>query len=145
MQIKIDIDTREKQAWYFPEGLAKTSRVYLPYGDYRLQGDTGFVIERKSLDDYTASVSTYWRRFERELTGILGTLGKGIVIVEGTVQEIIDHVYNQPQILPKFVMKRTAQIILMGIPVVFFDNPITSAGMAWAILRERSQQIGVQE
>ena len=145
MQIEIDIDTREKQAWYFPEGFARTRRVYLEYGDYCLRGDIGFVIERKSLDDYTASVSTNWNRFLRELTGIMGTLGKGIVIVEGSVKEIIDHVYDQPQVSPKFIMKRTAQIILMNIPVVFFDNPITAAGMAWAILRERSQQTGTQK
>lgn len=144
MQIEIDIDTREKQAWYFPEGFAKTRRVCLSYGDYCLRGDTGFVIERKSLDDYTASVSTNWIRFSKELKNILEIYGNGIVIVEGTILEIIDHAYNQPMISPKFILKRTAQIILMGIPVVFFDNSITAAGMAWSILRERSNQLGNQ-
>lgn len=142
--MEILIDTREKQAWYFPEGFAKTSRVYLPYGDYALRGDTGFVIERKSLDDYTASVSTYWVRFLKELRGIM-IRGKGIVIVEGTVREIINHEYNQPTIMPKFVLKRTSQIILMGIPVLFFDNSITAAGFAWAILRERNKEVGTQD
>ena len=65
--LRIVIDTREQQPWHFPRHLAAVSRGTLSAGDYALEGDRGFAIERKSLPDFVGTISSGWERFRREL------------------------------------------------------------------------------
>lgn len=140
--LSIIIDTREQTPWSFPEHLATVQRGTLQAGDYALDGDDGFAIERKSLNDFIGTISTGWGRFQRELERmeVLKYPAK-VVIVEAGIMEIINGEYNHCKINPPFIFKRAAQLVMNGICVLFADNPITAAGMAFNILKERDGQI----
>lgn len=139
--LDIVVDTREQTPWVFPVELATVRRGTLNAGDYALDGDYNFAIERKSLDDYVGTVSRDWDRFQRELDRMRAAQFPAlVVIVEGGLLQIILGQYNGAT-LPKFIIKRTAQLIMQGCAVVFADNPETAAGMAYRILKERHQEI----
>jgi ERCC4-type nuclease len=139
-RIHIVIDTREQQPWHFPNHLAVVSRGYLPVFDYALAEDSGFAIERKSLDDFVGSIASGWDVFLRRFDKVPGWPAK-VVIIEGTVSQILARDYNHPDVTPKFIIKQISTLTMMGIALLFADNPITAAGLAYRILLERYQQI----
>lgn len=136
--LEIVIDTREQQPWAFPSHLATVERGTLDVGDYALKNDTGFAIERKSLNDFIGTISNGWDRFLREIDRMKDYPAK-IIIVEAGITEIINHEYNAPLLQPSFILMRISELIINGICVLFADNPITAAGMAWKILHEREK------
>ena len=143
--LEIVIDTREQTPWHFPEWLGEVSRGTLPTGDYALHGDSLLAIERKSLNDFVGSVSSDWRRFSEEIDRMLLNMIAAIVIVEGSMLDIMDHNYDHPEVKPLFICKQIAQLTLRGVCVLFADNPTLAAGMAYRILKNRKDQICKEE
>jgi len=139
-QLRIVIDTREQRAWYFPEEVATVRRGTLPTGDYALEGDTKFAIERKSLDDFLGTISSGWGRFESELARMIGWVAK-VIIVEGTMLDVLQGRHNHPVLTLGFVAKRLATLTLSGVSVIFAGDNIMGAGLAWAILAQRNKDL----
>ena len=78
--LRIIIDTREQRPWRFPPEAAFVRRGTLSAGDYALEEDTAFAIERKSLDDFIGTVSTGWERFQRELERMGGYAARCVIV-----------------------------------------------------------------
>ena len=139
--LQIIIDTREQTPWHFPSHLAVVSRGTLDAGDYALEGDNGFAVERKSLNDFAGTTSTGWERFQDELERMEQDFPARVIVVEGSIMQIVNHEYNHPKVTPQFLFKQIAILTMNGISVLFADNPITAAGLAYTILKERSRQL----
>ena len=132
----IAIDTREQTPWHFPPEVCKTVLSPLNAGDYAVKGDSKFSIERKSLDDFVGTVSTGWDRFLRELDRMNGFPAR-VIIVENTYKTIMEHGYSHPQVRPRFVVKRIAQLTMMNVSVLFADDRTMAAGLCYSILKRR--------
>ncbi len=144
-QIHIIIDTREQQPWSF-QGYARCSRATLNAGDYALAADRGFSIERKSLDDFCGSVSSGWRRLCNEIERMEDNdYPARVIVVEANWMDVLNHKYNHPEVLPQFVFSRIAELTMRGVAVLFCDNPIAAAGMAWKLLVQRKRQLEAME
>jgi ERCC4-type nuclease len=141
-KLSIIIDTREQRPWHFPEEAATTRRDTLTSGDYALEGDT-WAIERKSLDDFVGTITTGWKRFQNELERMaaLGPTLPPVVIVEGSMNDIIAHKYNHPVVRPKLVLSRIALLTLRGVHVILADNSVLAAVMAYELLKDRHEQL----
>lgn len=139
-RLHIVIDTREQQPWHFPSHLAVVSRGCLPVFDYALEGDPGFAIERKSLNDFIGSIASGWDVFLRRFDKVPQWPAK-IVIVEGNISQILAQEYNHPDVKPKFIIRQISVLTMMGVAILFADNPTTAAGLAYRILLERHDQI----
>lgn len=139
--LHITIDTREQRPWDFSH-YAEVSRGTLAAGDYALHGDGGFAIERKSLDDYVGTIFTGWRRFKAELDRMRALdFPAVVVIVETDWMQVINHLYNHPEIEPQAVLKRTAELMLSGVSIFFAGNPTAAAGVCWKLLDERRRRL----
>ena len=134
----IIIDTREKTPWNFGD-LAKTKRGTLSTGDYALAGDAGFAIERKSLADYTSTITSDWKRFQRELQRMESFPAK-VVIVEGEWMDILTEKYPGNVPAPA-IIARTAELIMSGVQILFCSNPLGAAGLCWRLLLERERAL----
>ena len=145
--MKIIIDTREQTPWNFDGSLAEVAIGTLRVGDYALDGDTGFAIERKSLNDFLGTVSKGWARFQRE---IYRAKERGFtlpVIVEGRLEQVMFHLdelgsvqppdHNHPRLTPAFVLKRIGELQQIGASVFFAECPQYAAAVAFAMLHER--------
>ena len=140
-RLHIVVDDRERQPWGFGD-LAEVSRGRLPTGDYALEGDLGFAIERKSLDDYIGTISSGWQNFRAELERMKRAgFPARAVIVEADWSDVVKGAYNHPEIKPPFILKRTGELIYSGVCVCFASNPTTAAGLAWKILAVRGKDI----
>lgn len=142
MQLKIIIDTREQTPWDWPPEMAATTRGTLKQGDYALAGDSRFAIERKSLDDFAATMASGWARFERELMRMqdAGFVAR-VIIVESSMDDLIYHRYNSPKVLPPFLLKRVAELTLMQVTVLFGGSPEACIGLSFAIFRQRQAEL----
>ena len=138
----IIIDTREQQPWCWPEGMAETKREKVDAGDYALDGDLSFAIERKNIDDFASTMAGGWDRFQRELTRMDDACFVArVIIVEGTVDDIIEHNYSSPRVQPKFLFKRIAELTMQGVSVLFAGTPEAAVGLAYSIFREREREL----
>ena len=138
--LNIVVDTRENTPWAFPAHLATVRRGKLDAGDYALAGDLNFAIERKSLNDFIGTISTGWERFQNEIERMIFYPAM-IVLIEGTFTDILTQNYNHPDMKPHFIIKRIAELAMQGVCVLFADNPVSAAGMAYKILVERQAQL----
>lgn len=147
--IAVVIDTREQTPWAFPPELATVSVGTLQTGDYALAGDSGFAIERKSLQDFVQTVVTGWERFGREIWRMNGWPAK-VVIVEADFRQLCyryeddamvapDH--ESYRVKPGFLMRRIAELTMMGVAVVFAGDAEHAAVLAVKILRERRKEL----
>jgi ERCC4-type nuclease len=153
MRIGVVIDTREKRPWSFPDEYVETRIGKLNAGDYALDGDNAFAIERKSLDDFLGTISTGWERFLREIGRMEGArFQRKVIIVEGdfestcfresTTGEMVSPQHNHPRLSPQFVTKRIAELTMMGVAVIFAGRPEYAAAIAYRILWERHLELG---
>ena len=138
--LNIIIDTREQTPWSFPAHLATVKRGTINAGDYALEDDNNFAIERKSLNDFIGTISTGWDRFQNEIERMMFYPAM-IVLIEGTFTDILTQNYNHPNIKPHFIIKRIAELAMQGVCVLFADNPVSAAGLAYKILVERQAQL----
>jgi ERCC4-type nuclease len=116
------VDTREQLPYELNPELVHVVRRALIAGDYALDGlENRLVIERKSLDDYVFSVVRARERFLRELE-LLATCSMPYVVVEGSLDAVVDHRYRAG-VHPNAVLGATWAIIVdYGVPVFFADD-----------------------
>lgn len=147
MEPVIVIDTREQRPWAFPE-YVQTKVAMLPAGDYALDGDENFSIERKSLDDFVGTVFTGWERFKRELARMKAAgYPARVIIVEGDYEQLVWREneagrlvapqHNHYAITPQAVAARIGELALAGVCVLFCKDPGHAAMQAYYILMER--------
>lgn len=115
----IVIDSREKCPWEFDQSAMSTIHRALPTGDYSLCGlENAVAIERKEINDYVSTVIHNWPRFREELRR-MASMDSACIIVECTVQDIIDKKYNA-DVAPLSLIGRAHGIFCdYGIPVQF--------------------------
>lgn len=135
----IIIDTREKRPWAFPSHLAIVKRGTLPTGDYALENDMLFAIERKSMDDFINSITSKWSSFSNELDRMKSFPAR-VIIIEGLFSEIIEHKYSSPM-STGYILRRLAELTMDRISVLFADNPLSAAGLCYTILKERLKKL----
>ncbi len=149
--MNIIVDTREQTPWHFPRQTGVTvCRRALPAGDYALEGDDGFAIERKSLNDFVGTITRGWDRFQRELERMEGWPNK-VIIVESDLDNMLfrdgDGVLIPPDydsmVEPQLIKKRIAQLTMQGCSVLFCRDAGMSAAMALTILKERERNIEI--
>lgn len=147
----IIVDSREQRPWEFPEWV-KTRVRALPFGDYALEGDGRFAIERKSLDDFVGTVFSGWERFKRELERMAaaGCVAR-IIIVEADFCQlmycsdgeggIVPPGHNHPRISPAAVCSRIAELAMMGVTTLFCRDGGHAAYMAYSLLSRREMDL----
>ncbi len=118
-EIVIVVDTREQEPYAFDPARVATVRRALPAGDYSLDGyEASVAAERKSLEDYVASVVGARTRFARELRA-LAEYDLACVVVEATLDDVLAHRYRSGA-HPSAVIGATLSIIVdHGVPVFF--------------------------
>lgn len=147
--VEITIDTREQTPWSFDSTLAKVSIGTLRTGDYAVTGDTGFAIERKSLDDFLGTISTGWHRFQREVYRARERGFNLPVLVEGRLEHCLFHLdavadaivppaHDHLKLTPQFVLKRIGELAQMGASVMFCECAEYAVAVAYAMLVERN-------
>lgn len=135
----IRIDTREQKPWAF-EGY-DTVRATINAGDYAIDGDNGFAIERKALADYVDTIACRWDRFQRELSRMAEAgFPARIVIVEGTTSGLIARCDGR-QFTAPFLFKRTAELTMAGVSVLFAGDAFKAEQLARCLLRQRWQDL----
>ena len=157
--LNIVIDTREQAPWAFDPSDVVTEVHGLGAGDYALLEDcekvkgrktlaVRFAIERKSLDDYIGTISGGWDRFQRELVRMENFPAR-VVIIESdfdkccfieTEQGIEPPDHNHHRLTPSFIKRRTAELTMQGVCVLFCGNAELAAGMALRIFKRRADR-----
>jgi hypothetical protein len=148
--LRVIIDTREQCPWSFPAWV-DTRRGTLQAGDYALDGDKQFAIERKSLDDFLGTISTGWDRFKREIGRMTGWNIR-VIIVEGDFErvcfrvgsegEIIPPQHSHPMLSPSFVCRRVAELTFLKTSVIFAGNAGQAGALAYHMLKVREEEMG---
>ena len=153
------VDSREKHPWAFPENVRVVPRSTIRQGDYALEGDGTFSIERKSLKDFRNTVAgkaAAWERFVRELRRMdeIGCPQK-VVIVEGNVEDyLFKEVRNEAGIVvnvrepecdadPVFLLSRVAELaVIYRTAVLFAADEAVAAALAYHVFCKRMVQLG---
>lgn len=150
----IRVDTREKTPFSFPEGV-KTVVGTVHQGDYAVDGDNTFAIERKSLQDFRNTVVREWDRFCRELHRMdLCGFAMKVIIVEGNFADycflkdaddlgvVEPSCGDDPAFTPQMAAMRVAELLVWHRTAVLFaaDEGIAAA-MAFQILLQRNEQL----
>jgi len=148
-KLEIIIDTREQTPFSFDPVYAEVSRGTLKTGDYALKNDTGFSIERKSLNDFVCTVTRDYERFCREIERMnVAKYPCKVIIVEADFKdfcfyssedEIINPMYISPKITPKFLWSRISDLIFRNINVIFAGD--LGGAICFALLMKRNNQI----
>jgi ERCC4-type nuclease len=151
-RLSIIIDTREQTPWAFDLARVDARVGTLRTGDYALEGDPHFGIERKSLEDFLGTISSGWGAFCRELNRMdeAAWVAK-VIIVEGDflscvfqldeAGELLPPPHRHYNLSPQFIEKRIAQLTMRGVSVLFARDPHLAAGLATAIFKLRSEQL----
>lgn len=115
-------DTRERTPWVFPRHIKVLERT-LKTGDYSIKDHTRFVaVERKSLGDWIASITTGWDRFQTQLNR-LAKMEYSCVIVEGLPSMARYRPYQKFKATPYLFMSRAAEITASwGMPVLWSES-----------------------
>ncbi len=146
-------DTREQRPWVFPE-YVRTRVATLRTGDYALEGDDRFAIERKSLDDFVGTLFSGWDRFVREIGRMEGAgFVARVIIIEADYEdlmmreapggEIIPPRHRHPMITPQAMASRIAELTLMGVTCLFCRDAGHAALQAYHLLCRRAAQIAL--
>ena len=120
--VTIVIDTREQEGYSFDPRLAVTVRRALPAGDYSVAGlENTVAVERKTLDDFVATVIHSRARFRKELRKLAGYRA-ACVVVEAGLLEVLLHRYRGDA-HPNAVVGSSLSIILdFRVPVFFCSS-----------------------
>lgn len=134
--MRIIVDTREQCPLDFrrwPDVAVEVAG--LPQGDYSLAGLTDrFAVERKSLADLTASVTTGRERLVRELERLRG-YDLAVIVVEATLEQVARHDYRS-QVAPESVLQTLAAWhVRYGVPTLWAGSPAGAAYMVRALAR----------
>lgn len=125
------VDSREQLPWSL---CYPTVTRALAAGDYSIVGlEAEIAIERKSLGDYVDTVIHEWMRFRKELNR-LGGYSLSCIVVEGSVQDVMDHRYESDAI-PDSVLGRTHSIFCdHGVPVFWWGHRSVAIHMTERLL-----------
>ncbi|NQT21639.1 MAG: ERCC4 domain-containing protein [Planctomycetes bacterium] len=147
-RIRILVDTREQLPWSFKDLSAETEREALPAGDYAIAG-VPFVIERKTPEDFLASITHGRQRLERELERIQAQ-GGGAVVVEGSLDAVLYGAPNRRlsrpgelRVNPNSVLGSIASFQMRyHVPTYFASSRQSAQRLAWYLLEHarREQQ-----
>lgn len=148
---EVTIDTREQNPWHFDEYHVKVTRGTIRTGDYCVTGDSGFAIERKSLDDFLGTIGHGWARFQREIYRAKEAGFHLPIIVEARFTDFLFTVnqlgkieapqHEHPRMTPGLVLKRIGQLERLGASPRFADGPIEAAMWATALLYARYEEL----
>ncbi len=130
------IDTREQNPLDLEKYGIKSERGTLPFGDYSLRWPDlrgALVLERKSLDDFTACCGRERDRFEKEIRALRGYKYKAIVC-EFNMSNVICHDYRS-QINPDSVVGSIARWMADGIPFIMAESHDMAAYLVAKFLR----------
>ena len=118
-RVVIVVDTREQEPYVFDPERVTIVRRALPAGDYSLEGhETAIAAERKSIDDYVASIVRGRDRFARELR-LLSEYDVACIVVEASLEDVLAHRYRSDA-HPNAVFGATLSIIIdRNVPVFF--------------------------
>lgn len=146
----IIIDTREKRPWDFPPNVP-IKRQALNAGDYAIEGDSFFSIERKSLADFIGTIFANWERFKREIDRMNAAhFVAKVIIVEADFMdflyttengEMIPPKYESTYITPQAILSRISELTLMNVSVLFCKNADCAASMAQYLLLNRLKML----
>jgi DNA excision repair protein ERCC-4 len=130
----IVIDTREQRPYSFSTRVAGSVRKALPAGDYSVAGrETEIAIERKTMDDYIATIVHARTRFSRELAA-LRQYRHAWIVVEGSLDDLLRGRYAS-RAHPNAVLALTTQIMCAsGIPVLFAHSRPCARALVEALL-----------
>ncbi|MCL2105123.1 MAG: ERCC4 domain-containing protein [Kiritimatiellaeota bacterium] len=152
--INIVIDTREQTPWGFDAAFANVRTGTLRTGDYALDGDACFAIERKTLGDFLGTISSGWARFCKEVYRAKEAQFPAFpIIVEGVFSSVCFQVldgqvsapaHNHPRLSPAFVVKRIAELTLMGCQVIFAERPEYAGAIALKLLQQRAESLAAE-
>lgn len=150
--MKVRIDSREQQPWVFPDGVEVVVGT-VRQGDYALDGDNCFAIERKSIRDFRDTLVKNWDRFQREMLRMdLAGFFTKVIIVEGN---LVDYCFlddngqvqapsagDDPVFSPAMAAMRVAELVVWNRACVLFahDEGIAAA-LAYHILTQREKQL----
>jgi ERCC4-type nuclease len=134
--MKIIRDTREQQPLDFsrwPDVFVEVAG--LPQGDYSLVGLTDrFAVERTSLSDLTASVTSGRDRLVRELERLRG-YDLAAIVVEASLEDVAQHRYRS-KVAPESVLQTlTAWHVRYGVPTLWAGSPAGAAYMVRSLAR----------
>ena len=145
IDIVIVTDTREQEPLKFVH--LPTVTGTLTSGDYSVVGlESLFSVERKSVADIVASVTSGRERFERELIRLRGYRFRRLAII-GSEDEVVEHI---EKIKKRYKSKANPAGVLGSIrafeqryevPVVWFATPAEAAEQieVWAYYAVREQ------
>lgn len=119
MRPVIVVDTREQEAYSFDLERVAVVRRALPAGDYSLEGlEDRVAVERKTLDDFVATVIRGRKRFHRELLR-LREYEAACIVVEASLVDVLAGHYRAG-VHPNAVLGAVVSIVIdHGIPVFF--------------------------
>lgn len=148
--LEITIDTREQTPLHFAPEVAVTRRGTIRTGDYAVTGDTGFSVERKSLDDFLGTISSGWERFQRELYRAKDAGFPSFpIVVEARFTDVVFHEkrggeieapnHDHVRLTPAFVLKRIGEIAQLGGVVVFADGVAEATMLTYSFLSNRDK------
>jgi hypothetical protein len=162
--LRVFVDKREQCPWAWEASDVSLSFHSLVAGDYAMESDceavrgrdtlaVRFAIERKEFNDFLGTISTGWDRFQHELDRMAAFPAR-VVIVEGDFSRccfvqrdnpdrfgsMIDSPpHNHPMLTPSFVARRTAELSMMGVSVLFAGDAQLAAGLAYRIFLRRAE------
>ena len=151
-KLQIIIDTREQTPWHFPEWIADVKRGTLKTGDYAIDGDKDFAIERKSLQDFVSTMAGGWDRFCREIDRMDGWKAK-VIIVEGRFLdlcvtcaggELVGPQHESYKLTPQFIIRRISELTMKGCTVLFCEDAELASTMAIDIFKRRQEDLGIE-
>jgi hypothetical protein len=118
-QLEIVVDSHERYPYQFSTQQVSTSRRGLPCGDYAVALDGTIVasVERKSLEDLTASVTSGRLRFA---LGQLAALPRAAVVVEERYSQIFGLTFVRPAVVADALAE--LQVRYPGVPIVFCET-----------------------
>lgn len=139
--MRVIVDTREQTPWTFEDQGLELVRAKLDAGDYSVEGlELRVAIERKSLDDWTATVIRHRSRFYRELERLRAYEFR-CVIIESGVREILSGHY-QAHVSPSSVLGFVAEIAVgQNVPVYLAGSRAEAQVLAGAFLRMADKKL----
>lgn len=128
----IVIDTREQRPYSFTA--AGSVQHALPAGDYSLLGwETRVAIERKTIDDFIATIIHARGRFGRELAQ-LRDYTYAWIVVEGSLEDVLLGRYRS-RATPQSILGMTAALMTAyRIPVLFAHTRPCARALVEALL-----------
>jgi len=135
--MKILIDTREQQPYSFE---TESETGTLPTGDYSLQGGQHLIaIERKSVDDLIACLTSGRERFERELYR-----GRALdyfaLVIEASLSDLSNGRYKSEMNPRAAIQSLLAFSVRYNLPVFFVENRKFGARVTESLLLKYARE-----